>query len=111
MKNNILKLILLSFVCLPALSACGRLDTILYSPTQTPQTWLQIQPFATIHLGGQEIFLVQPSTSAIVYLLGILTIGIGLYVLKLRAGQHSRLWWGMALRFILRAWMMRRLLG
>jgi hypothetical protein len=80
-----------------ALSACGRLDAIPYDPPQTPETWLQIQPYARFTLGGQEITLMQPSTTAIVYLLGLLTIGIGLYFLRIRAGQRSRLWWGVAL--------------
>ena len=53
-------------IFLPALlllSACGRLDTIPYMPTQTPETWLQIQPYAEIN----NIMIVQPSTSLIVY--------------------------------------------
>ncbi len=79
------------------LSACGRLNTIPYNPLQTPTTWLQIQPFLNIKLGANEIVLVQPSTTTIVYLLGILTIVSGLYFLKIRAHQQSRLWWGIAL--------------
>jgi hypothetical protein len=75
------------------LSACGRLDTILYTPTQTPETWLQIQPYASFN----GLIFVQPSTSIIVYLLGILTIGVGLYFLKIRANDRSRFWWGIAL--------------
>ena len=79
------------------LSACGRLDSIPFSPLQTPQTWLQIQPFVNIRLGAQEIILIQPSTSAFVALLGILTVGVGLHFLKIRTNQQSRLWWGIAL--------------
>lgn len=84
-------------ILLLALTACGRLDSIPYDPPQTPQTWLQIQPFARLNFGGQDIILMQPSTTAIVYLLGLLTIGIGLYFLRTRAGQRSRLWWGISL--------------
>ena len=79
------------------LSACGRLDSIPFSPLQTPQTWLQIQPFVNIRLGAQEIILIQPSTSAFVTLLGILAVGVGLHFLKIRNNQQSRLWWGIAL--------------
>ena len=75
------------------LTSCGRLDSLLYEPTQTPETWLQIQPYAKI---GQVIF-VQPSTSIIVYLLGLLTIGVGVYFLRIQNGQRSRQWWGIAL--------------
>lgn len=79
------------------LSACGQLDSIPYEPPQTPETWLQTQPYTEIKLGSLDVIFVQPSTSIIVYLLGILTIGIGLYFLKIRNGQHSRLWWGIAM--------------
>jgi hypothetical protein len=97
MKRISLKSAFLSFITILTLSSCGRLDTIPYDPPQTPQTWLQIQPYAEIHFGTQTVIIVQPSTSAIVYLLGILTVSIGLYFLKIRAGQRSRLWWGIAL--------------
>ncbi|MBL0347785.1 hypothetical protein [Candidatus Villigracilis affinis] len=84
------------FLLLPFLfflSSCGRLDTILYAPQQTPETWLQIQPY----LEFNRLVIVQPSTSIIVYLLGVLTIAVGLYFLKIRDGQRSRFWWGIAL--------------
>jgi len=80
-----------------SLSACTRLDSILYTPAQTPETWLQIQPYTQIVFGVQTAIFVQPSTSIIVYLLGILTISIGIYFLRIRDEQHSRLWWGIAL--------------
>lgn len=79
------------------LAACGRLDSIPYTPVQTPETWLQIQPFIEFQFASQNIIFVQPSTSIIVYFLGILTIGIGLYFLKIGEGQLSRIWWGIGL--------------
>ena len=79
------------------LSACGRLDSLPYNPPQTPVTWLQIQPHAEIALGAHTVIIMQPSTSAIVYLLGILAIWAGYHFWKIRAGQHSRAWWGVAL--------------
>lgn len=82
---------------LSTLTACGRLDSIPYTPAQTPETWLQIQPFAELKLASQNIIFIQPSTSLIVYFLGVLTIAVGLYFLKIREGQLSRLWWGIAL--------------
>lgn len=91
--KRILPLIAILFL----LTACGRLDSIPYTPPQTPDTWLQIQPYAEFRLGAQTVIFVQPSTSAIVYFLGILTIGIGIYFLRIRSGQQSRFWWGIAL--------------
>jgi hypothetical protein len=94
-----MKRILSLLFLLLILSACGRMDTIPYEPTQTPETWLQIQPYTQIHLTSQDIIFVQPSTSILVYFLGFLTIGIGIYFLCIRNGQQSRLWWGIALLF------------
>ena len=79
------------------LTACGRLDTIPYTPAQTPETWLQMQPYAEFNIGSQNIIFVQPSTSIIVYLLGVITIAVGFYFFKIRNDQRSRLWWGIAL--------------
>lgn len=92
-----MKHLILCFVVILNISACARLDSILYNPPQTPETWLQIQPFAQIVFGSQTVIFVQPSTSVIVYLLGILTIGVGIYFLRIRNGERSRLWWGIAL--------------
>jgi len=97
MKIPTFKQILIFSTLITSLSACARLDTIPYDPPQTPETWLQIQPFAEIGLGAQTIIFVQPSTSIIVYLLRILTIGVGVYFLRIRDSQRSRLWWGVAL--------------
>lgn len=79
------------------LSACGRLESIPYTPVQTPQTWLQIQPYAELSIGSARIIFVQPSTSFIVFLLGLIAIASGAHFLKTRAGHRSRLWWGVAL--------------
>ena len=92
MKRHPILLATLFFI-----TACGRLDSIPYEPAQTSETWLQIQPFAEIKLGSQNIIFVQPSTSIIVYLLGVVTIAVGLYLLRTRNSQRSRLWWGIAL--------------
>lgn len=48
-------------------------------------------------MAGRDILLVQPSTSIIVYLLGLVTIVAGVYFLRIREGQRARLWWGIAL--------------
>ncbi len=89
-----------TFLWLPILlilTGCGRLDSIPYRPTQTPESWLNIQPYTQFPFGSSVILLIQPSTSAIVYLLGLLTIGAGLYFLHIQSGQRARRWWGIAL--------------
>ena len=88
---------LIAFTSLLIINACGRLDSIPTSPPQTPQSWLTIQPFLAFKIGLLEGIIIQPSTSIIVYLLGLVTIAAGLYFLRIRDGQRSRLWWGIAL--------------
>jgi hypothetical protein len=79
------------------LSACGRLDSIPYLPQQTPETWLAGQPFLNVRIGAADIILVQPSSTVLVYLLGIVAIGVGLYFWRIRGNHRSRMWWGIAL--------------
>jgi hypothetical protein len=79
------------------LTGCQQIESIPYSPRQTPETWLSIQPFVEFRLGAATILIVQPTTSALVYLLGLIAIGAGLYFLHIRHAQRSRLWWGVAL--------------
>jgi hypothetical protein len=79
------------------LAGCAPFESILYTPPQTPESWLTIQPYAQIPAGSSGLILVQPSTSAIVYLLGLITIAAGAYYLSTRQNQRSRLWWGIAL--------------
>jgi len=79
------------------LSACAPLESILYEPPQTTQTWLTTQPYFEFKLGAQNIYLMQPSTTFFVYLLGLLAIALGLHFLSKRTNQRSRMWWGIAM--------------
>jgi len=79
------------------LSACARFESIPYTPEQTPESWLQIQPFIELQIGSLDFVLVQPSSTLLVYLLGIITIGIGLYFFSIQRNHQSRRWWGVAL--------------
>lgn len=92
MKRSIVLLL-----CTIFLAGCDTLSTIPFSPPQTPDSWLTIQPFMKIRIGLREIYLVQPSSTIFVYALGILAIGVGIYFLKTRQGHLSRFWWGIAL--------------
>lgn len=87
----------LGVLSLLLLTACGKIDQLLYKPKIWPEEWLRIQPYLQLEFGGQALIIVQPSTSAIVYLLGIITIVAGVYFLRIQEGQRSRLWWGLAL--------------
>ena len=89
----------LSLVSLLILSGCNRLDTLLYAPQQTGADWLNSQPFVALEIASRKLILTQPSSTVFVYLLGVLTISIGIYFLKIREEHLSRKWWGIALLF------------
>lgn len=79
------------------LASCRALDSIPYTPRQTPENWLRTQPFAHLRMGSSSILIVQPSTSAIVYLLGLMAIAAGIYFWRVQQGHRSRRWWALAL--------------
>jgi hypothetical protein len=79
-------------------SVFDRLKTIPFSdPELTPENWCQVQPCAKVRIASRELILTQPSSTVLVYALGILTTAAGLYFLMIRGGETSRLWWGISL--------------
>lgn len=97
LKTRPLKRIIVLLVVFVSLSGCNRLASIPYDPLLTPQDWLQIQPFLEVKLGGSQFILMQPSSSLLVYLLGLIGIGLGLPLILDPKGQTARRWWGIAL--------------
>jgi hypothetical protein len=79
------------------MAGCSRLASIPYTPPVTPEGWLRIQPFLEVHVGSRTIVLVQPTTTAIVYVLSFAAILGGVYLLRMSAAQRSRQWWAIAL--------------
>ena len=80
------------------LSGFRRLKTIQYTdPELTPANWCEAQPCLKIKIASRKIILTQPTSTFLVYSLGLLSIGAGLYFLRIRDSEISRLWWGVSL--------------
>jgi hypothetical protein len=80
------------------LSCFSRLQSIPYSnPELTPDTWCTMQPCRKVRIASRQFTLTQPTSTVLVYALGVLTTGAGLYFLLIRGDELSRLWWGISL--------------
>jgi len=77
----------------------NQFENILYFPVITPAEWCHNQPCVQIELLSNVFILVQPSSTFLVYFLGILTVIIGAYILKICNKQKFLAWWGIALVF------------
>jgi len=75
----------------------NQFEKILYFPPITPEEWCENQPCIQIKFFSSTLILVQPTSTFIVYLLGILTIIIGIYHLKVSRMQRFVELWGLAL--------------
>ena len=71
--------------------------TIPYSPERTPEAWLDNHPHVNVSLGPLDFVLTEPTSSLLVYALGLLAVVLGFYFLRIRDNHRSRLWWGIAL--------------
>lgn len=75
-----------------------RVKTIEHdNPEFTTDGWFNAQPSATIRIASKTLILSQPSSTLLVYLLGVLTISAGLYFFQIRGNEISRIMWGVSL--------------
>ena len=75
------------------LAALGRIDELVHQPPTTPTEWCAQRP--CVEVGG--ITLAEPWSSALVFALALLWLGVGIYFLVSRRGQRSRTWFGLSL--------------
>jgi hypothetical protein len=78
-------------------SGCDRLQSLPADPPQTPQAFLAGQPFVELTLASHRVVVVQPTSTVLVYLLGVVTLAVGIRFLRTRGPHRSRRWWGVGL--------------
>ena len=91
-----IKLISSFILALVFLSACHQLDAIDYSPKINPETFLQNQHWMLIEFGNFSFIWSQPSSTLIVYFVGLFTMFTG-YKFIITSTQKSTIWWGVGL--------------
>lgn len=78
--------------------AFAQLDNIRHDNANlNEKTWFEIQPCSKVKLFGGEVVITQPSSTFLVYLLGLLTTAVGIYYLTIQEDQLSRWLWGWSL--------------
>lgn len=73
----------------------SKFDLMKLTPLVTGEEFLSSQPYITIG----DIVLTQPSSTIIVYVLGVFIIFLGVRFLKLKQYQTSKKWWGISMIF------------
>lgn len=87
--------ILLSLIII-SLSACNRLDQLEWKD-MSAQKWLASSSYLPVTLGPLNFILSEPSSTAIVYGLGLVLLIAGVFVIKNHGKSRSKLTWGIAL--------------
>ncbi len=78
-------------------SGCRHLDNIGYSPKTSPVTFLQDQHYIKIAAGDFSFIWSQPTSTIIVFFVGLFSMYVGYTFIRNRKKQQSKLWWGIGL--------------
>lgn len=79
----------------PMLAGCDRIDTLLWEPNITPEQWCESMPCVELFSSGMT--LTQPSSTILIYFLGLIWLWAGWRFWHLASGQKSRLWWSISM--------------
>ena len=96
MKKH-LKLSPLYFISILLFISCTQLNNIANTPKISPELFLQNQHWIKIQIAGYNFIWSQPSSTVIVYFVGLFSIYTGYSFLHNRQKQQSKLWWGIGL--------------
>lgn len=83
-------------ILLFSLCSCNRLDQLEWKD-MSAQKWLESSSYLPVTLGPLNFILSEPSSTIIVYGLGLVLLIAGVFVIKNRGKSRSKLTWGIAL--------------
>lgn len=75
------------------LAGCSRLNNLKWDG-MTSEKWLNTHSHVPVKFGGLEFILAEPSSTIIVYGLGIVLLMVGIWFLKNQQNSRSRFLWG-----------------
>jgi hypothetical protein len=92
MKKIIIAAGMMAFII--AVCVFSNISELYLIPLQTPAEFLSSMPYKTVAAFGQEFILIQPSSTFIVYFLGVMMLILGAYFLKTKKDEKSRYYLG-----------------
>jgi hypothetical protein len=99
-KDNMMRKLLIFFGMITAIMlVCifNNTNQLLLQPLTTPERFLSSMPYISLSLFQREYVLIQPSSTILVYSLGLFMFFIGIYFVITRKHQKSREYWGIGL--------------
>lgn len=72
-------------------------ESLFMLPLTAPDQFLSGMPYISFSIPGKDVILIQPSSTILVYLLGLIMIAIGVYFLVTKKEQQSRYYWAIGL--------------
>ena len=72
-------------------------ESLLMLPLMIPDQFLSDMPYSTLSIFGKDVILIHPSSTILVYLLGLIMIVFGVYFLVTKKNQQSRYYWAIGL--------------
>jgi hypothetical protein len=76
-------------------AGCGRIDSLLWQPNTTPTQWCESMPCVELFSSG--VTLSQPTSTVLIYFLGLMWLWVGWRFWGVDNGQKSKRWWSIAM--------------
>jgi len=85
------------FAMIIAVILLNHTGSLLLIPAASPESFLSSIPYIPIHAFGREVILIEPSSTIIVYALGLIMVGLGIGFGASRQQSKARQYWGIGL--------------